>query len=225
MPDTTTTATAPTPTTNKTVSITGGAHLVGHRKHRKSKKNKKQVPDESKSQKGGGCDVTVTKAEAIAAMTPQPQGYQSPSPLAPGAGYKTAFDPLLTPTQKDQPVPVSVSSGPISRDLIQSGGKVKLTKAQEPKKVQLHPKKDSKPAASHSKDLKKKKTRKIVLGLVSLKKRQTRANKVSQKIKEMPLEKLRAHLIAKQLIKPTSKAPESILRQIAADTQIVNGGI
>jgi len=41
----------------------------------------------------------------------------------------------------------------------------------------------------------------------------------------MPLDKLRAHLIAKQLIKPTSKAPESILRQIAADTQIMNGGI
>jgi hypothetical protein len=221
MPDTDTVTT----TTTKTVSITGGAHLVGHRKHHRSKKNKKQVPDE-KPQKGGACDITVTKAEALAAMMPQPQGYQSPSPLTPGASYKTAFDPLLTPTQKDQPVPVSVSSGPISSDLIprQSGGKVKLTKAQEPKKVQLHPKKDGKSSA-HSKDLKKKKTRKIVLGLVSLKKRQTRAHKVSQKIKEMPLEKLRAHLIAKQLIKPTSKAPESILRQIAADTQIVNGGI
>jgi len=225
MPDTDTST-----STTKTVSITGGAHLVGHRKGRRSKKNTKQVPDEPKSQKGGACDITVTKAEAIAAMTPhrQPQGYQSPSPMTPGAGYKSAFDPLLTPTQRDQAVPVSVSSGPISSDLIpmskQSGGKVKLTKPTEPKKVQLHPKKDGK-AGTNSKDLKKKKTRKIVLGLVSLKKRQTRANKVSQKIKEMPLDKLRAHLIAKQLIKPTSKAPESILRQIAADTQIVNGGI
>ena len=64
-----------------------------------------------------------------------------------------------------------------------------------------------------------------MLGLVSLKKRQTRARKISQKIKEMPLAKLREHLITKQLIKPSSKAPESILRQIAADTQIMNGGI
>jgi hypothetical protein len=212
-------------TTTKTVSITGGAHLVGHRKGRRTKKQKQQVPEEPKTQKGGACDITVTKAEALAAMMPQPQGYQSPSPLTPGAGYKTAFDPLLTPTQKDQPVPVSVSSGPISNDLIpmskQSGGKIKLTKPTEPKKVHLHPKKDGKPSPL----VKKKKTRKIMLGLVSLKKRQTRAHKISQKIKEMPLDKLRAHLIAKQLIKPTSKAPESILRQIAADTQIMNGGI
>jgi hypothetical protein len=211
--------------TTKTVSITGGAHLVGHRKGRRTKKQKQQVPEEPKTQKGGACDITVTKAEALAAMMPQPQGYQSPSPLTPGAGYKTAFDPLLTLTQKDQPVPVSVSSGPISNDLIpmskQSGGKIKLTKPTEPKKVHLHPKKDGKPSPL----VKKKKTRKIMLGLVSLKKRQTRARKISQKIKEMPLDKLRAHLIAKQLIKPTSKAPESILRQIAADTQIMNGGI
>ena len=215
--------------TTKTVSITGGAHLVGHRKGRRTKKQKQQVPDEPKSQKGGACDVTVTKAEALASMMPQPQGYQSPSPLTPGAGFKTAFDPLLTVTQKDQPVPVSVSSGPISNDLIpmskQSGGKIKLTKPTEPKKVHLHPKKDGKHSQPPSKDLKKKKTRKIMLGLVSLKKRQTRARKISQKIKEMPLAKLREHLIAKQLIKPTSKAPESILRQIAADTQIMNGGI
>ena len=214
-------------TTVKTVSITGGAHLVGHRKGRRTKKTKQQVLEEPKKQKGGACDVTVTKAEALASMMPQPQGYQSPSPLTPGAGYKTAFDPLLTVTQKDQPVPVSMSSGPISNDLIpmskQSGGKVKLTKPSDPKKVHLHPKKDGKQPPS--KDVKKKKTRKIMMGLVSLKKRQTRARKISQKIKEMPLDKLRAHLITKQLIKPSSKAPESILRQIAADTQIMNGGI
>jgi hypothetical protein len=215
-----------TATTVKTVSITGGAHIAGHRKGRRTKKSKQQVPEEAMEQKGGSCGITVTKSEAIAAMMQPPQGYQSPSPLTPGAGYKTAFDPLLTPTQKDQPVPVSVSSGPISNDLIprQSGGKIKLTKPAEPKKVHLHPKKDGKPV-SQSKDVKKKKTRKIMLGLVSLKKRQTRAHKASQKIKEMPLDKLREHLIAKQLIKPSSKAPESILRQIAADTQIVNGGI
>ena len=209
--------------TTKTVSITGGAHLVGHRRRKSKKASKQQVPSEEKPrQSGGSCPITVTKSEAIAAMAPQPQGYQSPSPSTPGSAYKTAFDPLLTLTQKDQPIPVSVSSGPISSDLIkQTGGKVKLTKAQDPKKVQLHPKKNS----NDNKDLKKKKTRKIILGLVSLKKRQTRAHKVRQKIKEMPLDKLREHLIKKGLIKATSKAPESILRQIAADTQIMNGGI
>jgi hypothetical protein len=69
----------------------------------------------------------------------------------------------------------------------------------------------------------KKKTRKIVLGLVSLQKRQTRAKKISQKMKEMPLDRLKQQLVEQGLIKTTSKAPESVLRQIAADAQIVGG--
>ena len=68
-----------------------------------------------------------------------------------------------------------------------------------------------------------KKTRKIVLGLVSLKKRQTKAKHIRDKVKEMPLSELKDHLVKKGLIKATSKAPESILRQIAADAQIVSG--
>jgi hypothetical protein len=106
----------------------------------------------------------------------------------------------------------------------QGGGKVKLDKSPPTKKVRLEPKKDLKDLVKET-TIKKKKTRKITMGLVSLKKRQTRAKKISEKVKEMPLEKLRKHLIEKNLIKPTSKAPESILRQIAADSQIVSDGI
>jgi hypothetical protein len=40
-------------------------------------------------------------------------------------------------------------------------------------------------------------------------------------MKDMPLDKLKALLITKKLIKPTSKAPESVLRQIASDAHIV----
>jgi uncharacterized protein YjeT (DUF2065 family) len=50
----------------------------------------------------------------------------------------------------------------------------------------------------------------------------TRAKKMHKKVKEMPLDKLREELISKKLIKSTSKAPESILRQIATDAQIVD---
>lgn len=46
---------------------------------------------------------------------------------------------------------------------------------------------------------------------------------MTRKVKEMPLSRLREHLIQKKLIKPTSKAPEAVLRQIAADAQIVAG--
>jgi len=37
----------------------------------------------------------------------------------------------------------------------------------------------------------------------------------------MPLDKLKEELVKKKLIKPTSKAPEGVLRQIAADAQVL----
>jgi len=190
----------------------GGAHISGRRRSKKA----------DKCQKGGSNqEVTITRSELQSRLTPQPSGYTSPSPATTGSSFKTAFDPLLTPTQKNQPVPVSVSWPPVV-PLGQAGGKVKLDKSPTAKKVRLEPKKDLKDLV---KDTKKKKTRKITMGLVSLKKRQTRAKKISQKVKEMPIDQLRKHLIEKNLIKPTSKAPESILRQIAADSQIVSDGI
>jgi hypothetical protein len=42
-------------------------------------------------------------------------------------------------------------------------------------------------------------------------------------MKEIPIDQLRKELVEQGLIKATSKAPESILRQIAADAQIVGG--
>jgi len=42
-------------------------------------------------------------------------------------------------------------------------------------------------------------------------------------MKEMPLDRLKKQLVEQGLIKTTSKAPESVLRQIAADAQIVGG--
>jgi hypothetical protein len=39
----------------------------------------------------------------------------------------------------------------------------------------------------------------------------------------MPLAELKAQLIKRGLIKESSKAPESVIRQIAADAQIVVG--
>jgi len=114
------------------------------------------------------------------------------------------------------------------RAVIQDGGddkkiKVELKKKQATKKVQLHPKKDGPqkvPIAKKSET--RKKSRKVLLGVSSLHKRMTRAKKMHKKVKEMPLDKLREELISKKLIKSTSKAPESILRQIATDAQIVD---
>jgi hypothetical protein len=114
------------------------------------------------------------------------------------------------------------------RPVIQDGGndkkiKVELKKKQATKKVQLHPKKDGpQKVATAKKSETRKKNRKVLLGVASLHKRMTRAKKMHKKVKEMPLDKLREELINKKLIKSTSKAPESILRQIATDAQIVD---
>jgi hypothetical protein len=115
------------------------------------------------------------------------------------------------------------------RPVIQDGGddkkiKVELKKKQSTKKVQLHPKKDGPqkiPASKKSET--RKKNRRVLLGVSSLHKRMTRAKKMQKTVKEMPLDKLKEELIKKKLIKLTSKAPESVLRQIAADAQIVEG--
>ena len=107
---------------------------------------------------------------------------------------------------------------------LQGGAKsirVELKKGATQKKVHLNPKKDGH-VQVHKKE-KTKKNRRITLGLVGLHKRLTRAKKIHHHVKEMPLAELKAQLVKRGLVKETTKAPESVLRQIAADAQIVVG--
>lgn len=111
---------------------------------------------------------------------------------------------------------------------VQSGGtdkliKVELRKHTTPKRVHLNPKKHNVQKHTLIKKDKTKKVRKVTLGVSSLHKRITRAKKLKEKVKQVPVQELREQLIKKGLIKPTSKAPESVLRQIATDSQIVAG--
>ena len=133
--------------------------------------------------------------------------------------------PPRTPVSMNpNPVSASESAAPTAMYRGQGGEikniRVELKKRESAKKVKLHPKKESKPVLKKSLT---KKSRKITLGVASLHKRMTRAKKVQHTMKAMPIDKLKKLLIQKKLIKPTSKAPESILRQIAADRQIVEG--
>jgi hypothetical protein len=64
-----------------------------------------------------------------------------------------------------------------------------------------------------------KKTRRLIVTHVSKRLKKTRH--VVKKAKEMPIADLKKILITKKLIKSSSKAPESILRQIYADSLIV----
>jgi hypothetical protein len=149
-------------------------------------------------------------------------GYQAPTQGSSASPLAEAFLKPVPQATLDQPIPVAGAplplggSGQVSPQI---GGKtIKLHKKEDKAKVKLHSKK-----VEVKKHLTKK-NRKIILGLVSLKKRQTKASKIKQSVKEMPLEDLKKHLVTKGLIKVGSKAPESILRQIAADSQIVGSG-
>jgi hypothetical protein len=134
-------------------------------------------------------------------------------------------------TVNQMPTTISRQNAPVEppRPVIHDGGddkkiKVELKKKQTTKKVQLHPKKDGSQKVPLSKKSEtRKKNRKVLLGVSSLHKRMTRAKKMQKTVKEMPLDKLKEELLKKKLIKSTSKAPESVLRQIAADAQIVEG--
>ncbi len=64
-----------------------------------------------------------------------------------------------------------------------------------------------------------KKVRKVTIRHVRNKMK--RSHKAVKHAKQIPIDKLKKILIEKKLIKPTSKAPESILRQIYADSIIV----
>ena len=103
--------------------------------------------------------------------------------------------------------------------------KVELKKRATMKRVHLQPKRSDalKGAKKPLSAPQTKKARKVTLAVGALHKRMKRAKKMTRKVKEMSPQQLREHLIEKKLIKPTSKAPDAVLRQIAADAQIVAG--
>ena len=154
----------------------------------------------------GGTVLQVAPTTLPAAqLTAPPAAQLTTASAAPPAAPLTAPPTTQTIGGKKEPV------NPI---------KVKLHKPHIVKKVTLKPKKEI------AKEIPKtKKARKFVLGISSLHKRITRAKKVHHKIDKMPLDKLRKYLIDSKLIKPTSKAPEIILRQIAKDSQIVGKNV
>jgi hypothetical protein len=91
-------------------------------------------------------------------------------------------------------------------------------KSEAPNKVQLPkvhlaaPK--AKPTHTHTK-----KARKIPCEPINLTKRMTRHKTIQKEAKALDIEKVREFLVEAELIKPESKAPESMLRQIYADYQ------
>lgn len=203
----------------KQVTLTGPAALdvTGVKKERKKRST------------SGGSNVQPSSAPSTLSSAPVTSSTRIPLPLSTpipstikpqltgGNAATTSSSPLLN----NQTVPTTPSLPENTKTI-----KVELKKNNKTKRVQLQPKNTPNTplkGGKRSPASQTKKSRKVTLGVVSLHKRMSRAKKMTRKVKEMPYEKLREHLIQKKLIKPTSKAPESVLRQIAADAQIVAG--
>lgn len=166
-----------------------------------------------RTRKSGGADEGTIGAPSLPPVITTIKKIGGAHELMPAT---TLVAPSLTSQQAvTQPQPQSQP--------VQQGGtrpiKVELKKKHLSKKVTLNPKKQD--AAAVKQPAQTKKARKFVLGISSMHKRVTRAKKIHHTLDKMPLEELRKQLIAAKLIKPTSKAPETILRQIAKDSQLV----
>lgn len=141
---------------------------------------------------------------------------------------KETSTPALPAPQKGGSISAStqktnIPPGPVINAKEQTGAgttKVVLKKKNRTSKVILKPKTGTVPVKpGPTSGLPVKKTRRLVVKQVSKRLKKTRH--VVKHAKEMPIDELRKILITKKLIKPHSKAPESILRQIYADSVIV----
>jgi hypothetical protein len=134
--------------------------------------------------------------------------------------------PRIVPTPSYVPtIQTQIQPLPQPQTQSQVGGtdkviKIELKKRPTAKKIQLKPKKNEE-QKEIQKGNKTKKARKIVVAMSSMHNRVTRANKIKDKLKRMSDSELREYLIKKKLITSDSKAPPSLLRQIAIDSNII----
>jgi len=199
----------------KTFTITKEAAKavgVGGTRKRKTKANPKQpLPEEDFSRKSHG-PVHIQKhggAVAPAASVPMPSAAPVPVPAPSATPVPAAPAPVVTVNRS------TAQGGATPHEQETKNVRVELKKKTEVKSVHLRPKSDA------PKKVQTKRRSKLTLGISSLRKRITRAKHIHRNVKNMPLDKLKEELIKKNLIRPTSKAPESVLRQIARDSQMV----
>jgi hypothetical protein len=164
----------------------------------------------------GGADG-LTAPSQIIKLDSTPSS-STPTPTSSIPVPKQPVTAPSVPTQPEPPVSVTQGGGALIKPI-----RVELKKKHDTKKVLLQPKKVVEPVKSLKKSTTQgtRKQRKVSLGISTMHRRLTRAKKMQTRVKDMPLDKLKAQLIEKKLIKETSKAPESVLRQIAEDAQLV----
>ena len=120
--------------------------------------------------------------------------------------------PVVAPPAPAPPAPAAAIPPPQQANIppaLRGGAKTKVV-LEPPKKTA------AKLVASKSKT---RKAKKIRVSLTGLGKRITRHKKIQKEARSYSIEDIKKTLVAAKLIKPESKAPESILRQIYADYQ------
>jgi len=128
-----------------------------------------------------------------------------PVVIAPAPAPAAAPAPAPAPAAAAIPPPQQNNIPPT----IRGGAKTKVV-LEPPRKTA------AKLVASKSKT---RKAKKIRVSLTGLGKRITRHKKIQKEARSHSIEEIKKILVAAKLIKPESKAPESILRQIYADYQ------
>jgi hypothetical protein len=199
----------------KIINISGSAAADLSCGKRRRTYTKKQAGGDINAVKG----VESTSSIALTAASPNSQTWLKPitNPIPPQIhpvpSRISVVAPVVAPVAVSIPKVATVQQGGTTKHI-----RVELKKKSDSKKVHLNPKK---PEKQVSKKHQTKKSRKITLGVVSLHKRITHAKKLHKKVKEMPIDILKEKLVKAGLIKSTSKAPENVLRQIAADAAVV----
>ena len=185
-------------TTTKTVRVVGGAaeSLLSGVKTRK-RRSKKQVQEEPI----GSQRITVKKGGDSSPNIIRSGGDPSPNIIRSGG------DP----------------GGPPRDVLQQAGAKVILDKKKD-KSLILSPPKKSGPVVIKKLPVKSKTlkvARRIRVSVDGLNKKLNRAKTIKKDSEKMPIDALKKELVASGLVKAGSKAPESILRQIYSDFQVL----
>ena len=196
----------------KQIQITGGAKedydniMKSGRKKRTTRKGRKEQAEGSLGPQGHQINKVGGSNGALISLA---ASHVPSSPNAP------------------PPVPVTNSTGslaPAPTAAPKLGGAAKPKVVLEPKKTepaakQLPKVKLEAPKTSSKSSHNTKKARKIRVSLNGLGKRITRHKKIQKESKVVPIEQIKKILIEAKLIKPESKAPETMLRQIFADYQ------
>ena len=161
-----------------------------------------------RQQKGGQAPIQVLRSDAPS-FTPLPHAPVAPSPAPAPAASLPAAPVQQHGGRKDVKVILDKTNHKTRKLILAPKKVIKLPPGEGAKK---HPQ-------SHAKT--QKVARRIRVSVAGLSKRVNRAKTIKKESQVMPIEKLKKELETAGLIKTGTKAPETILRQMYTDFQVL----